>query len=242
MSARVLGLTLLFAATAILAGAPAARAETWACYDPRHPKAAPTFSNAKKKGMRCVLFSASQPWPGSARKGDGDDPAGAAGGASAFGREQGFAPPPPGAGGAADEPAEREGRERLYAAYVEEAARLYDLPEAFLSAIIRVESSFKYRAVSPVGAQGLMQLMPGTAREMGVSDPFDPRQNVLGGARLVRLLANRYKGNMVQVLSAYCSGSGAVKKADGALPSEAAEGYVRAVLDHYYQYKALGGP
>ncbi|PKN57088.1 MAG: hypothetical protein CVU56_12685 [Deltaproteobacteria bacterium HGW-Deltaproteobacteria-14] len=222
-----------------------ARAETWACYDRNQPNAAPVFSNTKKKGMRCVLFSPSQPWP-KATKPAPRDPAGQGGADAAVRDDDGarperFAPPQAPAGGMADEPAQREGREELYGPYIEEAARQYDLPEAFIKAIIRIESNYKYRAISPVGAQGLMQLMPVTGREMGVSDPWDPRQNILGGARLLRLLANRHRGDMVKVLSSYCSGSGAVQK-KGGMPSEAAESYVRAVLDYYYQYKALDAP
>ena len=227
----------------VVTGAGEARAETWACYDRNSPNGSPVFSNAKKKGMRCVLFSPSQPWPKATKpavkEGQGGADAGTQGTDGA--RPERFAPPMPPAGGMADEPARREEREELYGPYIEEAARQYDLPEAFIKAIIRIESNYKYRALSPVGAQGLMQLMPVTGREMGVSDPWDPRQNILGGARLLRLLANRHRGDIVKVLSSYCSDSGAVQK-KGGMPSEAAESYVRAVLDYYYQYKTLDAP
>ncbi|MFO0749226.1 MAG: lytic transglycosylase domain-containing protein [Myxococcota bacterium] len=139
-----------------------------------------------------------------------------------------------------DEPDGREGREQLYAAYFDEAAEVYDLPEPFLRAVARVESNFRYKAKSSAGAMGLMQLMPGTARDMGVADVWDPRSNVLGGARLLRVLADRFGGDMVKVLAAYHAGGGAVADADG-IPYEATETYVRTVLDYYYQYKALGG-
>jgi len=231
---------LALALPVVAVGAGQARAETWACYDPHQPNGAPIFANKKKKGMRCVLFSGAQPWPRKAKSDaadttdDGDVKAQGA-------RSERFTPPRPPAGGSGDEPAQREDREELYGPYIEEAARQYDLPEAFIKAIIRIESNYKYRALSPVGAQGLMQLMPVTAREMGVADPWDPRQNILGGARLLRLLDNRHRGDIVKVLSSYCSGSGAVKK-KGGIPNEAAESYVRAVLDYYYQYKALDGP
>ncbi|TNF27130.1 MAG: lytic transglycosylase domain-containing protein [Deltaproteobacteria bacterium] len=245
MRALVLASLLLAALPVVAALGGVARAETWACYDPQHPDNPPVFANGKKKGMRCVLFSGKQPWPKAAKPAatdatggeKQDDAAGGQGGA----RTERFTPPRPPAGGTGDEPVSREGREDLYGPYIEEAARLYDLPEPFIKAIIRIESNFKYRALSPVGAQGLMQLMPVTAREMGVADPWDPRQNILGGARLLRLLANRHRGDIVKVLSSYCSGSGAVQK-KGGIPNEAAEGYVRAVLDYYYQYKALDGP
>ena len=236
------------------AGGGAARAETWACFDPHHPEVGPVFANAKKKGLRCVLFSGAQPWPKATKPApgaagdvsDGGATAPATGNnASPLGggstHVERFQPPLPGSARVVDEPAQREGRETLYAPYVEEAARQYDIPEPFIKAIIRVESNFTYRAVSSVGAQGLMQLMPATGRELGVTDPFDPRQNILGGARLLRLLANRHRGDIVKVLSSYCAGSGAVQK-KGGIPSEAAESYVRAVLDYYYQYKTLDAP
>jgi len=189
------------------------------------------ITNEKKKGMRC---RAGMKLPG----GDG--------GASAKAKRSGTGFRPPGApsGGAAKGAAAVEGRtlkERLalYRAYIEEAAQRYHIPAPFIMAVIRVESGYHYRAVSSVGAQGLMQLMPKTGRAMGVTDPFDPRQNILGGTRLLRALANKYGGDMVKVLSAYHAGSGAVAS-KGGIPYEGTEGYVRAVLDHYYRYKVLG--
>jgi soluble lytic murein transglycosylase-like protein len=135
------------------------------------------------------------------------------------------------------EPTSAQDRFALYAPYVREAAQTYALPESFIRAVMRVESSFKYKAVSSAGAQGLMQLMPGTAREMGVHDSFDPRQNIMGGSKLLRVLANRFDGDFAKVLSAYHAGSNAVKT-KGGIPYEATEGYVGAVMDHYYRYKS----
>jgi soluble lytic murein transglycosylase-like protein len=137
---------------------------------------------------------------------------------------------------AVEEPTSAQERYALYAPYALEAAQKYGLPETFIRAIMRVESSFHYKAVSSAGAQGLMQLMPKTARSMGVHDSLDPRQNIMGGARLLRVLANRFDGDFVKVLSAYHAGSGAVRD-KGGIPFEATEGYVRAVMDHYYRYK-----
>jgi soluble lytic murein transglycosylase-like protein len=136
-----------------------------------------------------------------------------------------------------DEPEDLEARERLYLPYIEEAAALYDIPEPFLRAVIRVESNFRYRAKSEAGAMGLMQIMPSVVKDMGVPDPWDPRANVLGGTRLLRALADRYEGDMVKVLSAYHAGVGSVAKSDG-IPFEATESYVRSVLDRYYAYKS----
>ena len=105
--------------------------------------------------------------------------------------------------------------------------------------MIRVESNFHYRAQSGAGARGLMQLMPSVIKDMGVQDVWDPRANVLGGTRLLRVLADRFDGDMVKVLAAYHAGSGAVNAAEG-IPYEATESYVRAVLDRYYEYRSRG--
>ena len=126
---------------------------------------------------------------------------------------------------------------KLYSTYIEDAAKKYRIPESFIKGVIKVESNFNYRAKSPVGAMGLMQLMPRTATALGVSDPYDPRQNILGGTKFLRRLANRYKGDMVRVLSAYNAGPGAVAKKDGTIPFPGAERYVRAVLKNYYLFK-----
>ena len=85
---------------------------------------------------------------------------------------------------------------------------------------------------------GLMQLMPVTARAMGVKDPYDPRQNIMGGSLFLRKLANKYKGDIVKVLSSYNAGPGALAKKDGTIPYLGTEKYVRAVLNWYYQYRA----
>ena len=126
-------------------------------------------------------------------------------------------------------------RMQLYDGFIREAAARYRIPVDFVKAVIRVESAFKYTAVSSAGAMGLMQLMPRTARAMGVVDAYDPRQNIFGGTRLLRYLANKHQGDLVRVLSAYHAGSGAVAK-KGGIPFEGTEGYVRAVLKHYYAY------
>ena len=78
---------------------------------------------------------------------------------------------------------------------------------------MRVESNFVSTAVSHKGAMGLMQLMPETAKEMGVDNAFDPKQNILGATKLLRQLADRFDGNTVKVLAAYHAGSGAVRRA-----------------------------
>lgn len=139
--------------------------------------------------------------------------------------------------GLGNEPESLGERERLYAPFIDEAATLYRLPPELIGAVIRVESNYRYRAVSEKGAMGLMQLMPSVVREMGVGNPWDPRANILGGARLLRVLADRFEGDLVKVLAAYHAGSGAVKGAEG-IPYEATESYVRSVLDRYYEYRS----
>jgi soluble lytic murein transglycosylase-like protein len=116
------------------------------------------------------------------------------------------------------------------------AAQKYNIPEPFIHAVITVESSYKIRALSYKGAMGLMQLMPGTAADMGVTDPYDPYQNVMGATRFLRILANRFNGDMPKVLAAFHAGGSAVARADG-IPYQGSDGYVRKVLDNYYRLK-----
>lgn len=122
-------------------------------------------------------------------------------------------------------------------ALIQEAAQVYQIPVAFIRAVMKVESNFNPRVVSKTGAMGLMQLMPKTAAAMGVSDPFDPRQNVLGGARYLRLLANRFNGDLVLTIAAYNAGEGAVDKYSGIPPYTETQRYVRRVLTHYYRFR-----
>lgn len=119
---------------------------------------------------------------------------------------------------------------------VKAAAKHYSLPEAIIWAVMKTESNFYPEVVSNKGAQGLMQLMPGTAKDMGVHDAFDPKQNIYGGARFLRILANKFNGDMVLMLSAYHAGGGAVNSAGGIPYSQTAE-YVRRVLNKYYAYQ-----
>lgn len=103
---------------------------------------------------------------------------------------------------------------------IREAAARYDLEPALIRAVIQVESNRQPAAVSPAGAQGLMQLMPRTAAELGVADSFDPAQNIAGGARYLRQLLDRYQGNRRLALAAYNWGMGNLEKRPEALPKE----------------------
>jgi soluble lytic murein transglycosylase-like protein len=130
-------------------------------------------------------------------------------------------------------------------AAIEKAACATGLDPALIRAVIRVESSFDFNAVSGAGAQGLMQLMPGTARELGVTDPFDAEQNVMGGATYLAKQLRRF-GNVRLALAAYNTGPGRVNSyhiTDANNPSEyeklpqGVRGYVTKVLQYYEQYK-----
>lgn len=124
-----------------------------------------------------------------------------------------------------------------YDGFIREAAQLYQLPEALLRAVIKQESDFNPWSVSSSGALGLMQLLPSTAASMTVTDPFDPRQNVLGGARYLRVLANTFNGDLVLTVAAYNAGSGAVIRYGGVPPFDETQHYVRQVLRYYYEYR-----
>lgn len=127
-------------------------------------------------------------------------------------------------------------RYHRYDVHIREAAALYRLPEAFVRAVIRVESDYNVQVVSHAGAQGLMQLMPGTAARMGVRDPFDARQNILGGSRYLRILANSFDGDLILTIAAYNAGGGAVERYRGVPPYAETQRYVRRVLGWYWRY------
>jgi soluble lytic murein transglycosylase-like protein len=118
-----------------------------------------------------------------------------------------------------------------------EAARVHSIPEAFIRAIIRVESDYNPDVVSVAGAEGLMQMLPGTARRMGCGNSFDPHQNIMGGTRYLRYLANMFGGDMVLTIAGYHAGEGAVLKYNGVPPYSTTQSYIRRVLMHYYEYK-----
>ncbi len=117
-------------------------------------------------------------------------------------------------------------------------ARGYRIEPSLVKAVIAAESDFDPRAVSPRGAQGLMQLMPGTARELGVARPFAVEDNVDGGVRYLRWMLDRYRGETDRALAAYNAGPGAVDAHGGIPPFAETQRYVRRVraLDRSYQH------
>lgn len=119
------------------------------------------------------------------------------------------------------------------AALITEASQTHGVDPRLVAAVARRESAWNPNAKSRVGACGLMQLMPDTARFLGVSDIFDPRQNVLGGARYLRTLLDTFHGDLDLTLAAYNAGPGAVQKYNGVPPYRETRAYVAAVRSTY---------
>lgn len=151
-------------------------------------------------------------------------------------------------GGRAQEESPTPGRERpsrpnpnpdsshnAFDASIQEAANAYSIPFAMIKAVIRAESSFNPHAVSHAGAMGLMQLMPATADSLNCADPFDPRSNILAGTQYLRILLDRYNGDVNLALATYNAGSGAVARAGG-IPFEATRRYIERVYSFYVEY------
>ncbi len=109
------------------------------------------------------------------------------------------------------------------------AADKYNVPVNLLKAIGKTESDFRVQVVSRSGAQGIMQLMPATAKYLGVTDAFDPEQNIMGGAKYIKELLDKYDGNTSLALAAYNAGMGNVKKYGGIPPFEETQNYVKKV-------------
>lgn len=124
-----------------------------------------------------------------------------------------------------------------YNQWIREAATLYQIPEELIRAVIKVESDYDPRAVSSAGAQGLMQLMPQTALRMQIRDSFDPRLNIFGGVRYLRVLANHFNGDLELTVAGYNAGEGAVMRYGGIPPYEETQHYVTKVLYFYHRFR-----
>lgn len=116
---------------------------------------------------------------------------------------------------------------------IEQAGHRHKVDPRLIAAVARRESRFRTRAVSPVGARGLMQLMPRTARWLGVKDSFNARQNIFGGTKYLSMLLRQYNGNLDLTLAAYNAGPGAVKKYRGVPPYRETRDYVAAIRRDY---------
>ena len=117
--------------------------------------------------------------------------------------------------------------------HIADAARTHGVDPRLVAAVVRRESAFRVNAVSPVGASGLMQLMPATARFLGVKNVFDARENIFGGTRYLRTLLDTFNGDLDLTLAAYNAGPGAVRKYNGVPPYRETRAYVAAVRSSY---------
>ncbi len=125
----------------------------------------------------------------------------------------------------------------VYDKYIFEAAEKYGVPASLLKAVIRVESNFNPWAVSRKGAKGLMQIMPENFKLLEIKDPFDPRENIMGGTKYLKELLNKYRGKQPLALAAYNAGPKAVSRFNRIPPYKETEAYVKKVMKFYHIYK-----
>ena len=125
-----------------------------------------------------------------------------------------------------------------YNSIIEQASERFGLDPSLLKAVIRAESAFDHRATSNKGAQGLMQLMPETAEAMEVGDPYNPEENIFGGARYLRTLFERFDNNIMLTLAAYNAGPDKVEEYNGVPPFEETKTFIKRVMDYYSQYRS----
>ncbi len=120
---------------------------------------------------------------------------------------------------------------------IDHAADRFNVDPDLIRGVIKAESNFNSHSTSPKGAKGLMQLMPATARDLGVKDPYDPYENVMGGTRYLKGLLDRYGGDIDRALAAYNWGMGNVEKYPGRLPRETRT-YISRIKEYYLETKA----
>lgn len=129
-----------------------------------------------------------------------------------------------------------------YDEWIRQAATLYQIPEQLIRAVIKVESDYDPRAVSYAGARGLMQLMPDTAERLQVRDINDPRENIFGGVRYLRILANTFNGDLELTVAGYNAGEEAVMRYGGIPPYAQTRDYVVKVTKFYRRYRTISDP
>lgn len=124
-----------------------------------------------------------------------------------------------------------------YNEHIREASQKYDLSMSLLKAVIKAESDFDPRAVSNKGAKGLMQIMPSNFETLGINDPFNPRESIMGGALHLRRLLDRFGGDIRLALAAYNAGIESVERSEGIPPFPETENYVRKVIEFYELFR-----
>ncbi len=131
-----------------------------------------------------------------------------------------------------------QSRKNVYDPHIEETSKKYNLPASLLKSIIKVESNFDPLAISHKGAQGLMQIMPGTAKELQLENPFQPLNNIDKGAKYFSNLLEKFNGDMVKALAAYNAGEGSFKNNN--IPNyPETKNYIQKVMDQYLKYSGV---
>lgn len=131
-----------------------------------------------------------------------------------------------------------KGSEKDFEGIIKEASAKYNVDEDLIRSVIRQESGFNPSAVSSCGASGLMQLMPETAKDLGVTNIMDPKDNIMGGVKYLSQMLSRYDGNRTKALAAYNAGPGNVDHYNGVPPFSETQNYVKNIMAMYQDYKS----